>query len=304
VLVFALSQSEMVVRWGNVVSSPVKMCAGVRQGGVLSPVLFAIYINCLIVDLRQSGHGLSVLGIFVGCILYADDILLLANSLSDMQCMLNICSGTVESLDMSFNVSKSFVVRFGKRYNKECKPLLLNGLNIEFRNKVQYLGVTFKAGCMLRFDFSHATMAFYRAFNKLWNRCKFANSELTCAYIMQSVCMPVLTYGFEVVSVSANSIKKLEHLIDNAVGRVFNVKDRHNIMYIKNAIGFTDLSVLRKKRGYKFLVNFAQKKCSFSECFFRLSVLNNGAVDNVCLAGVFCTTNDLLCGICAAILEL
>jgi hypothetical protein len=92
ILVCWYSQSEMVVRWGNVVSSPVKRCSGVRQGGVLSPVLFAIYINCLIVDLRQSGHGLSVLGNFVGCILYADDILLLANSLSDMQCMLDICS--------------------------------------------------------------------------------------------------------------------------------------------------------------------------------------------------------------------
>ena len=56
-----------------------KSC-GVRQGGVLSPDLFCIYIDDLIRELRQSGHGtcVCVLVESVGCITYAYDIVLLS----------------------------------------------------------------------------------------------------------------------------------------------------------------------------------------------------------------------------------
>jgi len=51
---------------------------GVRQGGVLSPYLFAVYIDDLITHLKNSGYGIYVDQIFTGCALYADDIALLS----------------------------------------------------------------------------------------------------------------------------------------------------------------------------------------------------------------------------------
>ena len=64
--------------------------AGVRQGGVLSPVLFAIYMDVLIVRLRDAGYGCRLLNEFYGCMLYADDILLLAHSQNAMRHMLRV----------------------------------------------------------------------------------------------------------------------------------------------------------------------------------------------------------------------
>ena len=67
-----------------------KLCCclcGVRQGGVLSPYLFAFYINDIIEDVRNSGFGIYIGSVFLGCILYADDILLL----SGLQYMVNVC---------------------------------------------------------------------------------------------------------------------------------------------------------------------------------------------------------------------
>jgi len=42
----------------------------VRQGGVLSPVVFAIYMDVLIVRLRNAGYGCRLLNEFYGCLLY------------------------------------------------------------------------------------------------------------------------------------------------------------------------------------------------------------------------------------------
>ena len=44
--------SSAVVSWNGVKSEQFKICNGVKQGGVLSPLLFSIYINPLIQELN------------------------------------------------------------------------------------------------------------------------------------------------------------------------------------------------------------------------------------------------------------
>ena len=69
---------------GEVLLKPFSVHAGVRQGGVLSPFLFAVYIDDLIIRLKKSGIGLHIRGVFLGCLVYADDILLITNSICHM----------------------------------------------------------------------------------------------------------------------------------------------------------------------------------------------------------------------------
>ena len=65
--------------------------AGVRQGGVLSPLLL----------LEACGYGCKVHGAYVWCILYADDIILLAHtSYYAMQKMLDVSGEESISLDL------------------------------------------------------------------------------------------------------------------------------------------------------------------------------------------------------------
>jgi len=76
--------------------------SGVRQDSILSPRLFTVLINIVIVKLRDSGVDCSINNIFIGCVLYADDIVVLSATVF-FQDMLNICNETIMDMDLSFN---------------------------------------------------------------------------------------------------------------------------------------------------------------------------------------------------------
>ena len=58
--------------------------AGVPQGAVLSPFLYAVYVNGLHEALRKAGLVVFIYGELVPLLLYADDIVLLSKSLEEM----------------------------------------------------------------------------------------------------------------------------------------------------------------------------------------------------------------------------
>ena len=63
----------MYVSWGSTIPSKFHVTNGVRQGGVLSLLLFNVYVNDLSECLNKSGVGGSMNGTFVNHMLYADD---------------------------------------------------------------------------------------------------------------------------------------------------------------------------------------------------------------------------------------
>jgi len=78
-------------------------------------VLFAVYVDELIFRLKSANN-------YYGCLLYADDIVLLAHTLNGMERMLNICTDFGIEYDVNFNENKSLALRIGPRFNSVCKP--------------------------------------------------------------------------------------------------------------------------------------------------------------------------------------
>ena len=91
ILKYWYSNLNSVVKWNNVISFSFSVRSGVRQGGVLSPHLFSIYVDDLIVTLRKLRIGCYIGDIFVASIVYADDICLLAPCRSVLQSLLDEC---------------------------------------------------------------------------------------------------------------------------------------------------------------------------------------------------------------------
>ena len=83
-------EQQAWVKWGKARSRSFGIQNGTRQGSVLSPALFSVYMDDLIVRMRKSGAGCHVGGVFCGVVFYADDPCLLAPCRIAMGVMLNI----------------------------------------------------------------------------------------------------------------------------------------------------------------------------------------------------------------------
>ena len=82
------------------------MSAGVRQGGVLSPDFYGIYVDELIDILKKAGFGCHVRGIFAATLFYADDMAVLAPSVKGLQSILHLCSDYCREWDIMLNPKK------------------------------------------------------------------------------------------------------------------------------------------------------------------------------------------------------
>ena len=76
---------------------------GVKQGGVLSPILFCVYFDGLLYKLMKAGYGCYIGCMFVGVLAFADDVVLLAPSAITIRKM---CDDFGSDYDVKFNANK------------------------------------------------------------------------------------------------------------------------------------------------------------------------------------------------------
>ena len=69
---------KMRIKWNAAISSSFDTSNGVEQGGILSPLLFNVYLDEPILLLMEQGVGCHMNGMFVGTFSYAEDVTLLA----------------------------------------------------------------------------------------------------------------------------------------------------------------------------------------------------------------------------------
>ena len=93
---------------------------GVRQGCLLSPLLFALFLNDLNSHLSESSSGVTVGDDSIHTLLYADDLVLIARDPTDLQTQLSALQQFISSLKMDVNMSKTkiMVLRNKKRKSR------------------------------------------------------------------------------------------------------------------------------------------------------------------------------------------
>lgn len=123
----------------------VQSSRGVAQGAVESPWLYNCFVNDLVQSLKDKGLGIVVNNIRIPILLYADDIILLASTVTELQRMNEVASDFAFKFRFRHNGDKSAVMVFNpdSTLRKRVRQHIwtLSGEKVAVKNKYKYLGV-------------------------------------------------------------------------------------------------------------------------------------------------------------------
>ena len=117
---------------------------GLRQGCILSPTLFNIFMNDLPKHLKAAFGGIQFGDINICCLLYADDLVLLADSVQNVQTLLQHLEDWCRTWKISINHTKSAVIHFRPQKSPcSSEQFLFGGLYLPIVTQYKYLGIVF-----------------------------------------------------------------------------------------------------------------------------------------------------------------
>ena len=187
---------------------------GVRQGCVLSPILFSIFVDGLARKIKESGMGVEVEGgeyDKLGLLMYADDIVLIANNEQELQNMIDIVVNYSHKWRFELNHKKTEIVIFGRKSTDHHFFLrAYNGVEMKelmIVPEYTYLGVIFKQNrCWNDFK-SKAIGKARRCMAMTWGMGIHVGGLSAKAAInaWKALIRPVLEYGAEVIQYSKNA---------------------------------------------------------------------------------------------------
>ena len=134
------------IKLSNGVMDPIASNLGLKQGCPLSPLLFNIYINDLGTYLKDNGPGnLNVNGTNVNHFLYADDLVLLAESREKLQEHLDGLNKFAKAKELTVNTKKSVVMVFNNGGRKTTETFTYDNRQLSTVQSFTYLGIDISA---------------------------------------------------------------------------------------------------------------------------------------------------------------
>ena len=250
IIIMWYSNLQCRVRWGDTTSDWFNLKAGVRQGGILSPTFYSLYVDDLVEILADLHVGCHLKNIFLSILLYADDMALAAPSLKGLKLLLLATEQYCAKWDILLNAKKTKNISFGKKHS--LTSLQLDGKDIEWVDSWSYLGVTIKSHSSFNCCIDAKVKSFYRSANGIL-RIDGRSNETVMLQLLEAHCLPILTYAIEVMHIANRDERRRLRVAYNSLYRkIFDYRTWESVTELQHALGRPTWEELVQKRKDKF----------------------------------------------------
>ena len=237
------------VKWKNINSANFKIMNGVKQGGVLSPILFAIYLDPLLEKIHKSGIGCYMGGICGSAFAYADDVIILTPTCSAMRKLIAICEQYSDEFQLTFNPNKCFLMVFSDvDFDSSTIKLQLRNEPIRIVNSCKHLGHTICSnGNIINFD---------EVIRDMQVKTNIIINEFHCltydarAKIFNTQCLTL--YGCELWNLQDRNLDKLYTEWRKCCRKIVKLHPRTHNDLIPGLMNSLPIDLMVKKRWLNF----------------------------------------------------
>jgi len=196
---------------------------------VLSPILFNVFVDDVLTRLENTKKGCYIKNVCANSLMYADDLLLLSITISDLRDLESLCIYVFNNLGMEINIAKSSCVRIGQRHNFEIKEIIINNCTLKCSQEFNYLGVMIASAKKFTVNLQNVKHKFFKALNSVFGKVELKTSPMVLCSLIEQCCMPILLYACESFCFSASMIRSIDNAYSQALFKIFQTFEKNVI---------------------------------------------------------------------------
>ena len=218
------------VKVGDRQSEVLNVNVGLHQGCVLSQVLFSLYINSLVDQLKSANCGIECAGEIIPSLLFADNTALLTPDESGIKKSLEVLVEWCEEWGVKINVSKSGVMHMKqKRVARTDVQYVIDNEEIPKVEQYRYLGCVVDEHLELKNMVEERAVAGKKALGAWFHRCRSELGDVEVGVfrkLMSSLVESTMLYGAEIWGCNRD-LEKIEQVQMRALRLFFGVGTLH-----------------------------------------------------------------------------
>ena len=225
--------SEACVRVCRQKSDWFSVKVGLRQGCVMSPWLFNLFMDGVMREVRaRVGEvGVNLWDNVRRCkwkvewLMFADDTVLVGDSKEKLQELVNEFGNVCERRKLTVNVNKSKAMRISGKENEFDVNVDMNGENLEAVEAYKYLGVNVTCDGKLKEEINHRIIEARKAAGALqgiWKKRALSTEAKVGMY--EAIVEPSLLYGSEVWVLNVHERKRVQAVEMNCMRNICGVR--------------------------------------------------------------------------------
>ena len=194
---YIYTSDKACIKLNNSRSALFDLNLGVRQGCVLSPLLFNMFLSDLAKKFESMEGKLEVGSISVNSIFWADDLVVFAKNEEQLQVLLKTLEEYCEENELAINTKKTKCMTFNKTGRLIRRSFYLNGTKLENVRSYKYLGFLITPSGEIRSGLKDLRDRGFKAFMKLKNDLGTSfNQDISMTlFLVDTLIKPILLYG-------------------------------------------------------------------------------------------------------------
>ncbi|MEW8545672.1 MAG: reverse transcriptase family protein [Candidatus Thiodiazotropha sp.] len=249
------------VKWAGLISDPVNLKQGVRQGGVLSTAHYKRYNNPLLLQLEERYTDVRIGSINIPHVTVADDLAVLARKYNEMQVILwDVENNTIRER-YCVNPTKCSCLCFNPLRKQQTSDLSMAGENIPCEECTVHLGISRRVNGKVNIE-EKINLGRKTAYSLMGAGFHSVNGLKTClnGHVWSTFVVPRLVYGLEILSLKKNEIENLEKFQRKSLRQIQGLPDKTSNSITLALLGMLPLEAVIHKNSLNLFCNIVRNK--------------------------------------------